>query len=83
MDDVLLVTELGPHAMKRSSRLSGGMKRKLCTALSLIGNPSVVSHLVMSPRPSRFAFCSLYPASFTSASPFPIDRFLWTNQVPV
>ena len=47
VDDVLLVTELGPHAMKRSSRLSGGMKRKLCTALSLVGNPSVVSHFIV------------------------------------
>jgi ATP-binding cassette, subfamily A (ABC1), member 3 len=34
--------ELKPHCHKPSKRLSGGMKRKLCTALSLIGNPSVV-----------------------------------------
>ena len=40
--DSLMVMELGPHAYKPSKRLSGGMKRKLCTALSLIGNPPVV-----------------------------------------
>jgi ABC-type multidrug transport system ATPase subunit len=38
----LALMELGPHRHKPSKKLSGGMKRKLCTALSLIGNPPVV-----------------------------------------
>jgi ABC-type multidrug transport system ATPase subunit len=40
--DALKLMELEPHKMKQSQRLSGGMKRKLCTAMSLIGNPEVV-----------------------------------------
>jgi len=39
----LSLMELHPHCRKPSKRLSGGMKRKLCTALSLIGNPPVVA----------------------------------------
>ena len=42
VDESLTVMELKPHCRKPSKRLSGGMKRKLCTALSLIGNPAVV-----------------------------------------
>lgn len=34
--------ELTPHKHKLSCRLSGGMKRKLCVAISLIGDPGVV-----------------------------------------
>jgi ATP-binding cassette subfamily A (ABC1) protein 3 len=34
--------ELTPHKDKLSYRLSGGMKRKLCVAISLIGDPAVV-----------------------------------------
>ena len=40
--DALNLMELEPHKLKQSQRLSGGMKRKLCTAMSLIGNPEVV-----------------------------------------
>jgi len=42
VEDSLKVMELSPHSRKPSKRLSGGMKRKLCTALSLIGNPPVI-----------------------------------------
>jgi ATP-binding cassette subfamily A (ABC1) protein 3 len=34
--------ELTPHCHKLAMRLSGGMKRKLCVAIALIGDPSVV-----------------------------------------
>ncbi|KAH8050686.1 glutathione transferase [Aureococcus anophagefferens] len=34
--------ELGAHAAKLAGRLSGGMKRKLCCAVALVGDPSVV-----------------------------------------
>merc|ERR1711998_806066 len=34
--------ELSPHRHKLSMRLSGGMKRKLCVAIALIGDPEVV-----------------------------------------
>eukprot|EP01038_Epipyxis_sp_PR26KG_P007819 gene7819-10621_t len=34
--------ELTPHRKKLSIRLSGGMKRKLCVAIALIGDPEVV-----------------------------------------
>jgi ATP-binding cassette, subfamily A (ABC1), member 3 len=34
--------ELTPHRHKLSMRLSGGMKRKLCVAIALIGDPEVV-----------------------------------------
>ena len=34
--------ELTPHRHKLSMRLIGGMKRKLCVAISLIGDPAVV-----------------------------------------
>jgi ABC-type multidrug transport system ATPase subunit len=34
--------ELRPHRYKLACRLSGGMKRKLCVAISLIGDPAVV-----------------------------------------
>jgi ATP-binding cassette, subfamily A (ABC1), member 3 len=33
--------ELMPHRSKLAGRLSGGMKRKLCVAIALIGNPEV------------------------------------------
>ncbi|XP_070203248.1 phospholipid-transporting ATPase ABCA3-like [Littorina saxatilis] len=39
---VLEVLELGLHGAKRAGNLSGGMKRKLTTAMSLIGDPSVI-----------------------------------------
>ncbi|XP_070203335.1 phospholipid-transporting ATPase ABCA3-like [Littorina saxatilis] len=39
---VLEVLELGSHGAKRAGNLSGGMKRKLTTAMSLIGDPSVI-----------------------------------------
>jgi len=42
VEDCLNLMELQPHKHKPSKKLSGGMKRKLCTALSLIGNPAVV-----------------------------------------
>ena len=34
--------ELSPHRNKLSMNLSGGMKRKLCVAIALIGDPEVV-----------------------------------------
>lgn len=34
--------ELRPHRFKLAGRLSGGMKRKLCVAIALIGDPEVV-----------------------------------------
>lgn len=34
--------ELTPHRTKLASTLSGGMKRKLCVAIALIGDPAVV-----------------------------------------
>jgi ATP-binding cassette subfamily A (ABC1) protein 3 len=34
--------ELTPHRFKLAMRLSGGMKRKLCVAIALIGDPEVV-----------------------------------------
>jgi len=34
--------ELTPHRKKLAMRLSGGMKRKLCVAIALIGDPAVV-----------------------------------------
>jgi ABC-type multidrug transport system ATPase subunit len=34
--------ELTPHRYKQAMRLSGGMKRKLCVAIALIGDPEVV-----------------------------------------
>ncbi len=34
--------ELRPHKHKLSMKLSGGMKRKLCVAIALIGDPEVV-----------------------------------------
>lgn len=34
--------ELTPHRKKLAHRLSGGMKRKLCVAIALIGDPDVV-----------------------------------------
>jgi ABC-type multidrug transport system ATPase subunit len=34
--------ELSPHRKKLSMTLSGGMKRKLCVAIALIGDPEVV-----------------------------------------
>jgi ABC-type multidrug transport system ATPase subunit len=33
--------ELTPHRYKLAGRLSGGMKRKLCVAIALIGDPEV------------------------------------------
>lgn len=34
--------ELTPHRKKLAAKLSGGMKRKLCVAIALIGDPGVV-----------------------------------------
>ena len=34
--------ELTPHRKKLAMKLSGGMKRKLCVAIALIGDPEVV-----------------------------------------
>ena len=34
--------ELSHHAHKMAGRLSGGMKRKLCCAVALVGDPHVV-----------------------------------------
>ena len=40
-DAVINQLELIPHRHKLAGRLSGGMKRKLCVAIALIGNPDV------------------------------------------
>jgi ABC-type multidrug transport system ATPase subunit len=42
VEDCLLELELLPHRHKLSMTLSGGMKRKLCVAIALIGDPKVV-----------------------------------------
>ena len=46
MEDVtaatLALVELLNHADKPAGRLSGGMKRKLCGACALIGDPQIV-----------------------------------------
>jgi energy-coupling factor transporter ATP-binding protein EcfA2 len=42
VDRTLDQLELTPHRLKLAGRLSGGMKRKLCVAIALIGDPSVV-----------------------------------------
>lgn len=42
VEEVLTSLELLPHRHKLSMRLSGGMKRKLCCAIALIGDPKVV-----------------------------------------
>ncbi|KAJ8599123.1 hypothetical protein CTAYLR_006346 [Chrysophaeum taylorii] len=42
VDAALDQLELRPHALKLASRLSGGMKRKLCTAIAIIGDPQCV-----------------------------------------
>lgn len=42
VDRTLDQLELTPHKFKLAGRLSGGMKRKLCVAIALIGDPSVV-----------------------------------------
>ena len=34
--------ELRPHAKKLAERLSGGMKRKLCVAIAIVGDPQCV-----------------------------------------
>lgn len=42
VNDCLIDLELEPHRHKLSMSLSGGMKRKLCVAIALIGDPKVV-----------------------------------------
>jgi ATP-binding cassette subfamily A (ABC1) protein 3 len=42
VDGTIDQLELTPHRRKLSMRLSGGMKRKLCVAIALIGDPEVV-----------------------------------------
>eukprot|EP00605_Chrysophyceae_sp_TOSAG23-4_P000272 GSChrysophyteH1.ASY1.ANO1.314.1 assembled CDS len=42
VDDTVDQMELLPHRYKQAQHLSGGMKRKLCVAISLIGDPAVV-----------------------------------------
>ncbi len=46
MDETVAATidqlELKPHRKKLARNLSGGMKRKLCVAIALIGDPEVV-----------------------------------------
>ena len=42
VDGTIDQLELTPHRHKLSMRLSGGMKRKLCVAIALIGDPEVV-----------------------------------------
>lgn len=42
VDSTIDQLELTPHRTKLAMRLSGGMKRKLCVAIALIGDPDVV-----------------------------------------
>jgi len=42
VDGTIDQLELRPHRKKLSMKLSGGMKRKLCVAIALIGDPDVV-----------------------------------------
>jgi len=42
VDGAIDQLELAPHRKKLAGRLSGGMKRKLCVAIALIGDPEVV-----------------------------------------
>lgn len=42
VDTTIDQLELTPHKKKLAGRLSGGMKRKLCVAIALIGDPEVV-----------------------------------------
>lgn len=42
VDSTIDQLELTPHRAKLAMRLSGGMKRKLCVAIALIGDPDVV-----------------------------------------
>jgi ATP-binding cassette subfamily A (ABC1) protein 3 len=42
VDGTIDQLELTPHRKKLSMNLSGGMKRKLCVAIALIGDPDVV-----------------------------------------
>mmetsp|Transcript_6715 Transcript_6715/g.15361 ORF Transcript_6715/g.15361 Transcript_6715/m.15361 type:complete len:1436 (+) Transcript_6715:45-4352(+) len=42
VDGTIDQLELTPHRHKLAMRLSGGMKRKLCVAIALIGDPEVV-----------------------------------------
>ena len=42
VDAALDQTELRPHRAKLTKYLSGGMKRKLCLAIALIGDPQIV-----------------------------------------
>ncbi len=42
VNDCIIDLELEPHRHKLAMSLSGGMKRKLCVAIALIGDPKVV-----------------------------------------
>ena len=42
VDATINQLELTPHRKKLACTLSGGMKRKLCVAIALIGDPEVV-----------------------------------------
>lgn len=64
--DSLSLMELNPHCRKPSKRLSGGMKRKLCTALSLIGNPAVVNN-----KKNLCILCSIHSCSLPLSHSYP------------
>jgi ATP-binding cassette subfamily A (ABC1) protein 3 len=42
VEEVLMSLNLKPHRSKLAMQLSGGLKRKLCCAIALIGDPKVV-----------------------------------------
>ena len=52
VEAVLVQMELTPYAAKLSKNLSGGMKRKLCVAIALIGDPQA-RRARATPRPTR------------------------------
>ena len=70
VEAVLVQMELTPYAAKLSKNLSGGMKRKLCVAIALIGDPQARRARV---RPNRF-LARPSPADLPLATPAPFPR---------
>ena len=55
VEAVLVQMELTPYAERLSMNLSGGMKRKLCVAIALIGDPQVRASRVCRGRLPRWS----------------------------
>lgn len=56
MDQVLHLVDLTEHAEKKVSAFSGGMKRRLSLAITLVHEPDVL--LLMSPLSELIPFCA-------------------------